>query len=258
MQITFVYDLEDEYWNDGLKKAIDILSEKHQVRKQNGFYKPVFTNFVLVWGAFGSKQQKSVMEAPFRKGICVAGGPINHPDIHAFDVIFVETKWHQREFRKLGVNAVLAFGTNNDIFYDMQIPRTIDRLYPAAFAKWKRHELFLELPGKKFAVGYMQPNEIEKECYEMCINDPETTVIPRVTPEVLAWFYNQSKKVSVTANIYGGGERTVLEGLACGCDVEVPEDNIKLLELLNDCKARVPTAVDYAQSLKRGIEECAS
>lgn len=258
MKITFVYKLEDEYWNDGLKAAIDILSERNEVRKQNGFYKPYIADFVLVWGAFGSPQQQWVMGSPFKKGICVAGGPVDHPDIHKFDVVFVETKWHQREFRKRGVDAKIAFGTNTELFYNMNIERQIDRIYPAAFALWKRHDMFVSLPGRKLAVGYMQPNEHEKECYEVCVLDKETTVMPRVTPDVLAWLYNQSKKVSITSTVVGGGERTVLEGLACGCEVEVPEDNPKLIELLADSRGRLLTHVDYAESLKRGIKECVS
>jgi len=255
MKLTFVYKMEDDYWNDGLKRAIDVLGESWNVRKQNGYWKPYITDFILVWGAFGSNQDSWICDLPFKKGICVAGGLIDHPNVHKYDVVFVETKWHQREFRKIGINAKVAFGTNTDLFYNMGMPRTIDYLYPAAFALWKRHEKFLEHMGSKVAVGYIQPGGHEKECYERCIEHPETTVLPRVKPDVLAWLYNQAKSVAIPSTINGGGERTVLEALACGCEVSVASDNPKLRELLSTHGGGVTNHLDYAHALKEGIRE---
>lgn len=251
MRISFVYKLDDPNWSDGLKKALDVLSEKHDIKYHNGSYTNYFADVVLCWGAFGSWQEQFVSELPYKKAILVAGGPISHPNIHKYDIVFVETKWHQEQFRKLGVNAVVAFGTNTDLFTNMDIQRPIDYLSVGAFAKWKRHELFLEKPGNKVAVGYMQPGGIESECYEMCIENKDTLVIPQVSPEALMWLYNQSKVVSITSTVNGGGERTVLEALSCGCDVEVEPDNPKLVQLLQNKK--VPTYLDYAMVLEREL-----
>jgi len=255
MKISFVYKLDDPNWNDGLKRAIDMLGEKHEIKKHNGTYTNYFCDLVICWGAFGSWQEQFVSELPFKKAICVAGGPISHPNIHKYDIVFVETKWHQEQFRNLGVNAVVAFGTNSDLFRNMNIERPIDYLSVGAFAKWKRHELFLKKPGRKVAVGYMQPDGIEKECYEMCIQDPDTLVIPQINPDALFWLYNQSKKVSITSTVMGGGERTVLEALSCGCDVEVEQDNPKLVQLLQSVKNNVPNYIDYALVLEREISK---
>jgi len=256
MRVSFVYDVEDEYWNDGLKKAIDLLSNRLDIRKFNGEFTNYFANFILVWGAFGSWQEKKVAESPLRKGICVAGGPIDHPDIHKFDVVFVETKWHQKEFRKRGVNAQLAFGVNEHLFYDMGLKRHIHRLCPGAYAEWKRHFLFAQKEGQKVAVGYMQPDGVEKHCYEN--HQEDVLTIPRVAPETLAWLYNQSEIVNITSNIDGGGERTVLEALSCGCDVEIEPDNHKLLQLYRDVKGRIPDSGVYANQLMKGIHEVSS
>lgn len=256
MKLSFVYNLEDEYWNDGLKKAVDILSEKWEVRKFNRDFVNYMTDFVLVWGAFGSEQERLVAELPYPKGICVAGGPVSHPDVHKFDVVFVESDWWKQQFRKVGVNARVAFGTNTEIFYDMKLEqRPIDYLYPAAFAKWKRHEKFLLREGRKVAIGYMQPNDHERECYDICLGDPDTLVIPRVKPSVLPWLYNQSKNVYIPSTLAGGGERTVLEALSCGCHVEVESDNEKLVKLLEQAKVHVPDHMEYAQKLRSGIGE---
>ena len=256
MRLTFVYNMEDEYWDDGLKKALDLLPHNWQIRRQNGRYVPVMTDFVLVWGSLNSEQADVVAKWPFRKGICIAGGPISHPNVHEFDVVFVETRWHQREFKKIGIDAKIAFGTNTELFRPIKQSKSWSAIYPAAFARWKRHEIFADKYGDKgLAVGYMQPNDHEKECIDVCVNN-DVMVMPRVKPEVMPYLYNASEKVHVTSDVWGGGERTVLEGLACGLEVEVEPDNEKLVMLLEDSKRKLLTHSDYAKSLREGIEEC--
>lgn len=255
MKISFIYKLDDPNWNDGLKKALDVLGERNEIRYHNGDYTNYFADVALCWGAFGSWQEQLTSQLPYKKAICVAGGPVNHPNVHQYDVVFVETKWQQEQFREIGIDAKIAFGTNTDLFFDRKVERPIDYLSVGAFAKWKRHELFLEKPGRKVAVGFMQPGGIEKECYEMCLDNPDILVIPQVSPEALSWLYNQSKTVSITSTVMGGGERTVLEALSCGCNVEVEPDNPKLVQLLQKSKAKVPNYLDYAMALSRGLEE---
>ena len=261
IRLAFVYSVDDNYWQDGLWAAINI------IRQTKGFEvypinlsKTVFPDndfdFVLVWGALGSEQVGFVKNLPIKKGICIAGGPVSHPDIHAFDVVFVETPWHVREFRKIDVTARLAFGTNTNLFKPYQkIVKIWDRIYPAAFALWKRHDLFCAKKGKKLAVGYIQPDNHESECWQICL-DNKITVLPMVTPDVLVRLYNSSRTVSITADLYGGGERAILEGLACGLEVEVEPDNEKLVELLTQQKKQLSTEIDYANSLISGIKEC--
>lgn len=256
MKIDFVYKVDDRYWNDGLREALKIISESHEVRLHNGVYKPYIADFVLVWGGSLSEQVKEVAKWPMPKGICFAGGPLNVPILKSFDVVFCETNWHLRYFKRLGLNAKLAFGTNTNLFKPQwTMPKQFDYIYPAAFANWKRHHLFIQKQGRKLAVGYMQPDNWEKECWEVCMNDKDTLVMPMVTPDVMVWLYQQSNAVAVTSDLLGGGERTVLEGLACGCQVEVEEDNPKLLELLEDAKKHIPNQEDYAKALIDGIEE---
>jgi glycosyltransferase involved in cell wall biosynthesis len=73
----------------------------------------------------------------------------------------------------------------------------------------------------------------------------------QVLPDELPTFYRQAKVVYVPSSIYGGGERVVLEAQACGCRVEVEDDNPKLQELLVNL---IPTYKDYAEKLKEGIQ----
>jgi len=266
MKIAFVYQIDDEhYWKDGLWAALKILEKDWQIDYFNLYFGETYARFkdiqehdlCLVWGALGSEQANFVVSLQdIKKGICVGGGPVNHPNIHQFDIVFVESPWYVKECRKLGVDAKLAFGTNTKLFKPIPNQSKLWKaIYPAAFAKWKRHKIFAEEWGKKgLAVGYMQPNNWEKECYEICLKNG-VTVLPRVMPEVLVWLYNASKLVHITADLMGGGERTVLEGLACGLSVRVERDNPKLMELLKINKKRLWTEEDYAQTLKKEIEE---
>lgn len=255
MKLAFIYNNPDPYWNDGLKAAIDLLAMKWDIRRQNAVYQPYMCDLALVWGALGSSQVTTVADWPMPKAICIAGGPINHPDIHKFDIVFVETRWHQREFRKIGIDAKLAFGTNTDLFRRIPQTKVFDAIFPATFAAWKRHYLFAErYKDKGLAVGWMQPNGWEKECYETC-QEKGSVVLPAVPAETLAYLYNASKTVYLPADIWGGCERAVLEGLACGCNVEVEADNPKLVELLADQTIRLSTHYDYADTLKRTITD---
>lgn len=251
MKISFVYKVDELYWNDGLKKAIDVISERHDVKRHNGEYTNYFADWVLVWGSLTSWQSQLAVQLPYKKAICIGGLPLNHPDIHKYDVVFVETEWHRKELKKIGINSTVAFGTNNDLFFNRNLERPIDRIYPAAFAKWKRHELFLQKEGLKLAVGEMQ--RVETECYEMCQADPMCITLPMVTPEVLSHLYNQSKTVSITSDTWGGGERAILEGLACGCKIEIEPDNEKLLTLYEDVKGGVPGYLEYANKILEGL-----
>lgn len=255
MKISFLYKVGWD-WNDGLKKAIDVLSERHDVKKQNGTYTNYLCDVVLVWGALGSWQSLVGAELPWTKAICLAGGSLDDPLIHKYDIVFVETTYQQRYLKQKGINARLAFGVNNDLFFNRRLPeRPIDYLFPAAFAKWKRHEMFIKKPGLKVAVGEMQPNGVEKECYEMCYENG-VIVMPQIGYDAVSWLYNQSKNVYLPSEYYGGCERAVLEGLSCGCNVEVEPDNTKLTELLDYCKRNgVPSYLDYALALESGLQD---
>lgn len=260
VDITFVYSIDDEdYWRDGLWAALRVLDKKYDIDRRNirlGEKLPqIDSEYILVWGALNSWQVAEVAKLPIPKGICVAGGPVVHPVVHDYDDVYVETRWHAREFRRIGTKTMLAFGTNTDLFNPIEGQQKIFRaIYPAAFAKWKRHNIFARKYKKQgLAVGYMQPGGVEPECLGVCVEN-HVAVLPRVTPEVLVWLYNMSRRVHITADLWGGGERAVLEGLACGIDVEVEQDNPKLLELLEEQRKSLDTHNDYACALNNGIE----
>lgn len=165
------------------------------------------------------------------------------------------------DFKRQGLNTLKAFGTNTKLFKPINTPKVFDWLYPAAFAKWKRHDLFVEhvrrRRGPAIAVGYIQPNNHEYECVQICL-DNGVGVLPWIPPEALVWLYNQSKCVVVPSDPIGGGQRTVLESIACGTKVITLNPNHEKLNELKDLtREEVLTnwsEIVYAESLKQGIE----
>lgn len=262
IRLAFVYNVDDFYWRDGLWAAIEEIKktkgwevQKINLHNKTFYIKDLYVDFVLVWGAFGSPHVERVKKLPYKKGICVAGGPFEPIDGKLFDKIFVETPWYAEKWQELGLDTHIAFGTNTDLF--RPIPgqaKVFDYIFPAAFASWKRHQLFCRYPGNKLAVGQIQDNGVDKWCWEICLKSG-VMVMPLVTQEALAWLYNASRCVGITSSLIGGGERAILEGLACGLEVRVEPDNEKLVRLLADQKKHLLTHKDYAKSLMTGIKE---
>ena len=81
-------------------------------------------------------------------------------------------------------------------------------------------------------------------------------LIDFVDYEMLAGYYRRAVNVLVPCTIQGGGERSVLEGRACGALVHVAEDNPKLLQL-----AALPTVWDdhyHGRQLLDGMERASA
>lgn len=267
-KIAFICELPKEhfpFWNDGLAAALQYLVDTYNW--QIDIYNlPSMTNptipadyeFALFWGALAKKQHEQRF---FKKqGLCFGGGPTYHPNINNFDIIFAESRTDLEEFQRMGIKTLQAFGTNTKLFRPIPTQEKVwDFIYPAAFAKWKHHEVFVEqTKGKKaLAVGYIQPGGWEKECYEICLKHG-VTVIPWVPYEAMPWLYNASKMCLITADEMGGCQRTILEAKACGIPVSVVSDSPKLSELIDLTRKEILTDWNeetYAEQLRKGIEE---
>jgi hypothetical protein len=255
MKVLFVSDYKYEV-KDGLWAAINILGYD---RYNIGDDIPNFEkyDFLLGHGAFHSRVDMLLRTLPnlkFRKGLCI-GGNVHEQDTESYDVLFYETEW-VRKFLKLQGNLVHAFGINSEIFNkdDMTLNRyrAIDTLSVGSFAKWKRHEKIINEKGNRVVIGEIQKNN-KAESMEI-INEllsKGVGVIPQMSTERLARYYQNAKCVYVPADIYGGGERAVLEARASECIVKIEEDNLKLKELL---ESPLWSEHYYAKQLKYGIE----
>ena len=255
-------------WDDGLRAALRVLVDKynysvHIFNLTPGEAIPDDADFYLFWGALERKQHGRRFFP--KQGLCFAGGPTNNLNINNFDVIFAESQEDFDSFKEKGVNVVKAFGTNTKLFKPLNYPKVIDYLYPAAFALWKNHFKFVDYVKSHkvdkrlpiaLAVGYKQPDGVDKECYEVCEKNGVLTM-SWVSPEVLLTLYNLSKNVLITGDKDGGCQRVVLEGKACGIPVIIESDSPKLLELKDLTREDVLrdwSETAYAEKLKEGIE----
>lgn len=274
MKILFIYDQPDEqYWQDGLFTAIEILKKTHTVQKVNIAKEKVLEDalnwqdcdFILGWGGFQSPVDNAIQlmtqitatEIP--KGLCLAGNafPLK---TQKYDVIFYETEWTKQwliDTAEAPVPTLVhAFGYNSKIMeketeYDE--PILWQYMTVGAFAKWKRQSKLLKKDGNRLAIGEIQKGNLSES---MGIVGPllmdGVMVSGMMSPWALAKFYHQTEYLYIPADIYGGGERAVIEAKACGTTVKVEDDNPKLQELLKSDTVSW-TENYYAAQLENGI-----
>lgn len=250
MKVLFVSDYKYEV-KDGIWAAINILGYD---RYNIGDDIPNFEeyDFLLGHGAFHSKVDMLLRSLPNKKGLCIAGN-VHPQDTDCYDVLFYETEW-VKNFLNLKGNLVHAFGVNtSELDCDLHEAH-IDYLSVGAFANWKRHHLLKNKKGLRFAVGEIQKDNMS-ESMEIITDLLKNGigVIPQQSFETLSYLYTITNTVYIPADIYGGGERAVLEARYSNCKVIVEDDNPKLKELL---KYEVPDEHYYASQLKKGIESC--
>lgn len=272
-KLLVVYEMpiqHEMFWDDGLAAALRVLGKDWEVLYLNsareGWEKRWWdlqnkADFVLGWGGPSSKHFNKLYARAVagRAGWCFGGGDLNEEMLDKFPVVFVEVKEYL-----IKPNFKLAFGTNTDLFRNLNTPKIIDALYPAAFANWKEQIKFAEICRienlKGLCVGYIQQNNPD-ESFKIIdeVTKLGTSVMDWVHPSTLTWIYNMSKEVIVTANASGGSERAVLEAKACEVPVRLATSSPKLLELGKLSSQEVQENFNhhtYAKQLKEGIEAC--
>jgi hypothetical protein len=254
MKVLFVSDYKFEL-NDGINKAVKILGfDRYNIGDEISNFEEY--DFLLGHGAFNSKVDILLRSLPNKKGLCIAGN-VFPQYTNCYDVLFYETEW-VKNFLNLKGNLVHAFGTNTELYNTNNITlnryKCFDYISVGSLAKWKRHELLKNKKGVKMVIGEIQRDNYA-ESFEIAnyLMKQGVGVLPQVDDTRLATIYHSSRNVYVPADIYGGGERAVLEARACGINVEVGEDNPKLKELLT---SPIWDENYYANQLKKGIESC--
>lgn len=262
-KLYFVYYHNNaEYWKDGLSEAIGLLKNDYQVIMVNLYDKkvPEFESGIFLgWGAFGSPADLFIRKIERMYGnrctycLCLAGNVVPVPDTDIYSTIFYETDWVRGNYLRYTSDAKLhkAFGINTKI--NNSNGRTnkylFDYLGVGAFANWKRWEMMIEMRGKRLIVGEIQKDNMSESMAIIThLLNGGVMIGGMIDPFALSDVYCNSKTVYIPANIYGGGERAVLEARACGCEVIVEKDNAKLQELVK--QNVIPTHEDYYKSLK--------
>lgn len=264
-RILFIYDHPNpDMWLDGLSAALDLLEEDFEIERRNLYSNIPYNgqnpsdsvhDFVLGWGAFGSKVDIELQNhwKSWRKGLCIAGNATPPDGANNYDVLFYETKWYRPQI-EFHPNIVQAFGVNTDIFSPVDIPTPVvwDYIGVGSFASWKRWEKMAGKQGNKLVVGeYQLNNEQESLNIVRHLVSNGVMVSGMVNPYDLANLYHYSRTLYMPSDIYGGGERAVLEARSCGLQVEIEQDNDKLKELVE--LEKIPSHIDYAAQLKKGI-----
>lgn len=269
MKLAFIMDMEPLYfqgWNDGLKAALDYLSQEHNweiniynVQTMKSPSVPDDVDFALFWGAFDKKaHQHKVFK---KQGLCFGGGPTVHPLISNFDIVFAENSFDVPVFKKQGVESIQAFGTNTQLFRHLKnSPKVFEAIYPAAFAAWKHHEKFAGYMrlhgGLGLAIGQKQADGWEKECYEVCEANGILT-LDWVPGNTLVSLYNASKTVYLSPDAMGGCQRAVLEAKACDIPLVIESDSPRLKEFSEMSRIQILKEFSekaYGENLKKGIE----
>ncbi len=265
-KLLFVYDHpHPEMWLDGLSAALDLLEEDFDISRFNfggsddeDGYSASFRrgkyDFILAWGAFGSRPDKFAQGSVGKKGLCVAGNALVPFGANSYDVLFYETDWIKNNYLPEHPNMVKAFGVNTDIYFPFDMPTTVvwDFVAVGALASWKRFEKMKEKKGMRLVIGeYQLGNEQESLSIARDLLVNGVMVSNMVTPYELALVYQCSRTLYMPSTEHGGGERSVIEARSCGLSVQIEPDNLKLKELVE--MEKIPSHFDYAKALKEGI-----
>lgn len=274
LNISFIWDWKPSFeqsitWKDGLCAALKELENRgHSVTRYADTDIPIPHDFgtihpidlkkiaeadvILHWADMTRPHVRPTQKLGKPMAICFAGGEPLGENYPFFDHVFVESQVYKKVFERAGVPCSIAFGANTDLFTPIpEQPKTIDTIFPATFAAWKRHQLYAQATKglNSLACGYMY-HEHEQECWQVCL-DNGVTVLPHVSAEVLHYLYAASKVCVITSSSAGGSQRTVLEAMAMNLPVVVTDSDkfdydylIKVSPTINDVAVAVQEYLD--------------
>jgi len=281
LKLAFVWDWENPWsqmisWKDGLSKAIHLLTKEwnvncYSIGKDTIFYHDYFPiilkptpellaqkilegkpDVILVFGDFTRPTIPYLTHRGIPMACCLAGGTFRDY-VDVFDLIFVENEVYKEQLEAEGKNVVKAFGTNTEIFKPLKQPKIWDAIFPATFARWKRHEIFAEaLKEKGLACGWMYQDH-EMDCWQIC-QEKGVMILPHIPAEILNYLYNASRTCVITSDSTGGSQRTVLEAMACNVPVIVMADSDKTTEYVKECGIGEIVNPD-PESIKKAVEK---
>jgi len=147
-----------------------------------------------------------------------------------YDVIFYQTEWYRR-FLPDDRLLVHAYGTNTSFLYPRNQPGDFewDWLCVGNIRAPKRPDMLLGKSGRRLAIGDLKQSD---PALIQRLRDDGVVVRDYVPLEQLRELYWSARRVYVPARLDGGGERQIMEAVACGAEVVIEQDNPKLAEVL--------------------------
>lgn len=203
-----------------LREGIEIklFTSENGMRRWLDSYQP---HIILGWGtSFHNWQELDYNGVPGKKILLYAGGtPDDTNASKLFDLVVVENESDKKFFKRSEV----AFGTNTKVFRPLDLNKVYPAFYPAAFALYKRHNLWAKsVPDGSLAVGQMQDHETE--CFEV-VTENGHIISPPLSMNSMPFFYNQSFATVLTPEHLGGCQRAALESMACNIPVLATNDS---------------------------------
>jgi len=265
MRIAFLWDWDivpeqAMTWKDGLASAVKIISEHHDIRVfacstrdfilpheyfdihvyQSGdnlvnAIKKFEPDVIWHWADLTRPHAKPLSELGIPMAISFAGGSTDGENLGLFNHFFVESEVYRERFEVLGRSVSTAFGTNTKLFApDEHQAKTIDVLFPATYADWKRHNLLMDsCVGLKVCTAGWMYHDHEQWCWQYP-QSKGALMLPHVSAEVLKYLYASSRVVVVPSRADGGSQRTVLEAMAMNIPVVVTSDSDKTCEYVQE------------------------
>lgn len=272
MKIAFLWyfdkaPLVHPNWRDGLRKAVEIISEDHEVDwliGQEVTPKPGVYDAIIFWDDSNSKFFNEIDKYKTEViGLCLTTDPYNFDNLRKLDVIYVESDPVYEQVRSQGLRAIKAFGTDVN-FFEPPHPRfmkDIPYFYPATFSPWKRQSEIAYLGKELTCIGTMQPDGQYE--YDACKKMNVNLEVGYYPAEKIKHYYQRAKKVIIPA--VHGSERTVLEAMACGIQpLVINTNNVKAMSYIHELNAsgldprtfvfKNYSAQKYAKDLLRGIQ----
>lgn len=247
-----------ENWSDGFTAAVNLLEQDYTVTWINlQDCKPTakdlnIYDFILVkscWDWIVDRYVRHLDGLIVRRGIAISCAKPPHSFVAAwfYDILFYENDIYQNSIVEFP-NKVRAFGVNTDTFKYVEMEKDIDVLVIGALVPFKRMHLLNNIEGDKKVIIGDTNTEYATELRR--ILSPKVEILDYVSQDDLAVFINRSKLIFIPFSEKGGGERCVLEVLACKAKIQIAEDNKELQYLATQ---KVLSHYDYAESLKIGF-----
>jgi hypothetical protein len=220
-------------WGEGIEVHRYSLAERGDLSRLLGSLRACRLDILLFKGCWSGKGAAMMgligeIRKLFGGGISVGfmaactGRP---PDwqLETIDHLIVETPFALDELRMPGLPASVAFGINTTAFSPLpEVERTWDIVSAGELGPWKRFDrLATRMPGGKKAVMAKRAGHKGEDGLSDVLRAAGVVIFENLTKLEMAAVYRSAKLVYMPAVLRGGGERVVLEAMACGASVEV-------------------------------------